>query len=129
MSVYRKSGKHSFHSFQTLANQFERKSVYIPQSFINNINQNITSGSSKNSLYYKINNLDDIFKMIIEESKTNSKSVDSYQSIKLLETYIRKNRNNIDSIGQKICENENDLDENLLTYKKRIRIRRSSRKY
>ncbi len=116
MSVYRKSGKHSFHSFQTLANQFERKSVYIPQSFINNINQNITSGSSKNSLYYKINNLDDIFKMIIEESKTNSKSVDSYQSIKLLETYIRKNRNNIDSIGQKICENENDLDENLLTY-------------
>lgn len=83
-----------FHTFQNLNNYDIRKS-FLLQNNINNIPNTNTQKNSSNT------NIDDIFKMIIDESKNSRKSIDSYQSIKLLEIYIRKNRNDIDIITKK----------------------------
>ena len=109
------------HSYQNLQNSnYELRRSFLPQNPMNNILQNISLNSSLISNPQTQNilntNINDIFKMIIEESKTSYKSVDSYKSIKLFELYIRKNRSNIDLIVKKIIESENLLNETVLTY-------------
>ena len=120
-NISRKNVMYHLHSFQTLSNKYEVRRSLITQSYNNNIIQNLSLGQISNSFNYSTTknnntNINDIFKQILEETKTSYKSVDSFQSIKLLELYIRKNRNNIDLIVEKIKDKENPLDENVLTY-------------
>ena len=82
------------------------------RTIINNINSNF---------YPKNNNseLSEIFKLIKAESKSSSNSIDSYQSIKLLTIYIRRNRTNIENTVKKISdilESYNDLNDKVLIY-------------
>ena len=113
-NISRKNVFLRFHTFQNINNinsQYDLRKPLISQN--NNINNNL----SQNLLSSNYNtSLNDIFKLIIEEAKTSHKPIDSYNSIKLLEIYIRKNRNNIDLIVSKIIDNEINLDENVLTY-------------
>ena len=124
MSALRKSQMYRIQTAQNLPNQFDIRKTLLPQNLNNNIIHNYSSSSqllfpnlinSKNTNKNN-NDINDIFKLIIEESKSSHKSVDSFHSIKLLEIYIRKNRGNIDLIVNKILESENTLDENILTY-------------
>ena len=105
----RKTVINRYQTLQGIPNYFDYR-----KSYSSYISQNISSEKSPNSPLNA--NINEIFKMIIEEAKTSPKSVDSFQSIKLLEIYIRKNRSNIDLITKKIIESENLLDEGVLTY-------------
>ena len=98
-----------YQTLQGMSNYFDSK-----RSFSAYFTQNISSGKDSNPSLNS--NINEIFKMIIEESKISPKSIDSFQSIKSLEIYIRKNRSNIDLITKKIIESENLLDEGVLTY-------------
>jgi hypothetical protein len=120
-NISRKNVMYHLHSFQTLSNKYEVRRSLMAQSYNNNIIQNLSLGQISNSFNYSTTknnntNINDIFKQILEETKTSYKSVDSFQSIKLLELYIRKNRYNIDLIVEKIKDKENPLDENVLMY-------------
>ena len=120
-NLSRKNVMFRLQTFQTLPNKYEIRRSLITQSNNNNIIQNLSLGPVQNSFNYsniKNNNtnINDIFKQILEETKTSYKSVDSFKSIKLLELYIRKNRYNIDLIVEKIKDKENPLDENVLMY-------------
>ena len=110
-NVSRKNVLLRFHTLQNIHNQYDLRKPFINQNnnIYNNLSQNLLSGNYNTSL-------NDIFKLIIEEAKISHKPVDSFNSIKLLEIYIRKNRNNIDIIVKKIIDNENNLDENVLTF-------------
>ena len=110
-NIPRKNVLLRFHTFQNIHNQYDLRKSYINHNnnMNNNLYQNLLSGNYNTSL-------NDIFKLIIEEAKTSHKPIDSFNSIKLLEIYIRKNRSNIDLIVKKIIDNEINLDENILTY-------------
>ena len=110
---------------------YERRKTIINKNLINNINANLNTINTINALntlntinsINKINNstleLNSIFNDIKLESKRSSNSIESYQSIKLLTLYIRKNRNNIDDTIKKISdylESNNDLNDRIVIY-------------
>ena len=105
----RKSVISHYQTFQSISSHFD-----IKKSLSQTLIPSLTTGKSYNPPSNF--NINDIFKMIIEEAKTSPKSVDSFHSIKILEIYIRKNRSSIDLIREKIIESENHLDKGVLTY-------------
>ena len=83
---------------------------------INTLNTINSLNNSKNNFPF---DLLEIFKLIRNESKTSSNSIDSYQSIKLLTTYIRRNRNNIEQTVKSISDifdNYSDLNDKIVIY-------------
>ena len=74
----RKSVISHYQTFQSISSHFD-----IKKSLSQTLIPNLTTGKSYNPPSNF--NINDIFKMIIEETKTSPKSVDSFHSIKILE--------------------------------------------
>ena len=129
MSLMMRRGSVPVYSLPSSNLPYERRKTIINANLINNINSNInnintidilnainllnSTNNSKNNFNMEI---DQIFQLIKAESKTSASSIDSYQSIKLLAIYIRKNRNNIDITVKKISdilESCNDLNDKI----------------
>ena len=132
MSLMMRRGSVPVYSLPSSNLPYERRKTIINANLINNINSNInnintidilnainllnSTNNSKNNFNMEI---DQIFQLIKAESKTSASSIDSYQSIKLLAIYIRKNRNNIDITVKKISdilESCNDLNDKIIIY-------------
>ena len=123
---------------------YERRKTIINKNMISNLNSNLNNINAINTIntintinalntintfntINSINNsknnyqfeLGDIFRQIKSESKSSNNSIDSYQSIKLLTLYIRRNRNNMDETIKKISdlfEAHNDLSDQIIIY-------------
>ena len=131
MSLMIRRGSMPVYSIPSSNVPYERRKTIINKNLINNINANLNTINTINALntlntinsINKINNstleLNSIFNDIKLESKRSSNSIESYQSIKLLTLYIRKNRNNIDDTIKKISdylESNNDLNDRIVIY-------------
>ena len=135
MSLMVRRGSVPIYNLQSQSIPYERKKTIINKNIINNLNSNLSTISTITALntineLNKINSLnnsrnncseefDNIFKFIITESKSSLNSVDSYQSIKLLAIYIRRNRNNIENTVKKLSDilnSYNELNVKVLIY-------------
>ena len=107
MSIMARRGSVQLYNIQSSNIPYERR-----RTIINNINSNFNPKNNNSEL-------SEIFKLIKDESKSSSNSIDSYQSIKLLTIYIRRNRTNIENTVKKISdilESYNDLNDKVLIY-------------
>ena len=114
MSLLMRRGSVPVYNIQSSNLPYERRKTIVNPNLINNLNPNfntintITALNTLNSLNDSNNNynneLNDIFQCIKNESKTSNNSIDSYQSIKIFAKYIRRNRNNIEQVVNKISE-------------------------
>ena len=114
MSLLMRRGSVPVYNIQSSNLPYERRKTIVNPNLINNLNPNfntintITALNTLNSLNDSNNNynneLNDIFQYIKNESKTSNNSIDSYQSIKIFAKYIRRNRNNIEQVVNKISE-------------------------